>query len=264
MNHGINNSFLYSACRILTTFSNGINVVTMRGTGFFIKTSDSFYLITNRHVVDITFKDQNNQYVGYQLTDFSIDNRRTDPVTTLPTNIIDIKIVNHNEFIFPQDDKNDIACLKNIKAVGDEPITIDCFIPIEMIATNDKICTRLSVCDFVAFPGFPDWYDQRNNNPILRTGSIASDPRFDYSVTKEFMGNCIAFEAFSFGGSSGSPIYAIQKGFQVGDGLKAGSDFFREVLLIGINAGHFDTSTGQHSGISYFYKSSEILKLINQ
>jgi hypothetical protein len=221
------------------------------------------YLITNRHMVDIQYMDYTNQYTGFKLIEFTIDNRRRDHVTKLPTDIVDIKIANINEFVFSEEYLNDITCLKNIKTfVGD--INVEFSIPFSLIATEDKINNQLSVCDFVAFPGFPDWYDKRNNIPILRTGALASDPRFNYSNTTDFKGNCIAFEAFSFGGSSGSPVFAIQKGFKVGLGLQVPDNFYREILLIGINAGHFITTEGHHSGISYLYKSSEILKLINK
>jgi len=242
LNHGLNNSFLYSACRIISKFSNKVDTIIFTGTGFFVEKDANPYLITNRHMVDIQYMDYTNQYTGFKLIEFTIDNRRRDHVTKLPTDIVDIKIANINEFVFSEEFS----------------------IPFSLIATEDKINNQLSVCDFVAFPGFPDWYDKRNNIPILRTGALASDPRFNYSNTTDFKGNCIAFEAFSFGGSSGSPVFAIQKGFKVGLGLQVPDNFYREILLIGINAGHFITTEGHHSGISYLYKSSEILKLINK
>jgi hypothetical protein len=261
MNHGLNNTYLYSACKILSTFSNGKESVALIGTGFFINTGDSLSLITNRHVVDIQYKDYPKKYIGYELVSFIFDNHRVDPITKLPTDIIQVQVANFNEFIFPTEPLNDIACLNHVIPVNGD-VTIDHAIPINIVATEEQINTKLSVCDFVAFPGFPDWYDRRNNSPILRTGAISSDPRFDYSNTNNFMGNCMAFEAFSFGGSSGSPVFAIQKGVKLGAGLSAPEDFYREVLLIGINAGHFPAENKQHSGISYLFKSSEILKLI--
>jgi hypothetical protein len=263
MNHGLNNSFLYSACRVISKFSNGASTVTSTGTGFFIIKESTTSFITNRHMVDIEYADFKKQFVGFKLCEFYIDNRRIDKNTQLPSDIIEYKVQNFSEFIFPNAKENDIACLKTIK-VTNVNTSIEFAIPFEMLASEDKIKNKLSVCDFVAFPGFPDWYDKRNNTPILRTGALASDPRVDYSITKDFMGNCIAFEAFSYGGSSGSPVFAIQKGFPIGPGLSSGDDFYREILLIGINAGHFDTTSGQHSGISYLFKSSEIIELINK
>lgn len=57
-------------------------------------------------------------------------------------------------------------------------------------------------------------------------------------------------------------MFSTQNGFKIGKGLSAPDDFYREVRLIGINAGHFSDQTG-HSGISYLYKSSTILELID-
>jgi hypothetical protein len=111
------------------------------------------------------------------------------------------------------------------------------FISYDLIATVEKITNKLSACDFVAYPGFPDWYDKLNNNPIFRSGTISSDPRFNYSHKSEFNGDCIAYEAFSFSGSSGSPVFAIQKGFPVGGAIQTGENFYSPVMLIGINAG---------------------------
>jgi hypothetical protein len=69
----------------------------------------------------------------------------------------------------------------------------------------------------------------------------------------------VAYEAFSFGGSSGSPVFATQRGIKPGAGMRF--DAYRESRLIGINAGHLAAAYGQHSGISYFYKASAILEL---
>ena len=94
-------------------------------------------------------------------------------------------------------------------------------------------------------------------------GTIASDPRMSYSyITGAPISSRIAYEGFSTAGSSGSPVFAVQRGFRTGGGISAPSDFFREVKLIGINAGHFEDQIG-HSGISFLYKSSVIHDIIN-
>lgn len=97
----------------------------------------------------------------------------------------------------------------------------------------------------------------------MRMGTIASDPRFDYCCEESMPKGCrIAYEGFPSSGSSGSPVFSIQKGFQTGKGISVPNDFYREVKLIGINAGHFPDGGG-HSGISYFYKPSAILGVID-
>ena len=127
-------------------------------------------------------------------------------------------------------------------------------------ASQNDFDNNLAVCDMLAFIGYPEpFYDTERQAPILRSGIIASDPRFNY-MEKQF-GNCLAYEAFSLGGSSGSPVFAIQKGFKTGKGISAPDGFYRPVLLVGINAGHYSNEEG-HSGISWFYKSSAIIEII--
>jgi hypothetical protein len=132
-----------------------------------------------------------------------------------------------------------------------------------LFASAEDFQTKLSVCDFVAFPGFPPWYDKRDQRAILRTGTIASDPRYNYSRSEAEDGACLAYEAFSYGGSSGSPVFAIQKGPKPGAGISFPG--FREEMMIGINAGHLnlDVDKKQHSGISYLYKSFAIADVID-
>jgi len=170
---------------------------------------------------------------------------------------------------FPVSYDNDVACIvleniEPIEGITNGNLTIDYHIKRIELASKEVLEAEVLPCDLVAFPGYPEWHDQSEGRPIMRTGTIASDPRYNYSWGK-ISGECIAYEAFSYGGSSGSPVFALQKGFPVGDGLTGGS--YRKVYLIGVNAGHLnDTKSGfnLHSGISYMYKSTVILELIQQ
>lgn len=172
---------------------------------------------------------------------------------------------------FSQDQFNDIACIFPLQVPEGVNTKIDYFIPYSFIATNDDFERNLMICDFLAFPGFPEWHDKSANRPILRTGTISSDPRFDYSYSDSIKGACLAYEAFSFSGSSESPVFAVQKGPEPGGGISFPG--FRELKLIGINAGHLKVTepayrgnenvTSAHSGISYLYKSSAILDIID-
>lgn len=113
----------------------------------------------------------------------------------------------------------------------------------------------------IAIIGFPDVYDHLNNMPVLRAGVVSSDPRLNYSHCNQYLGHRLAYEAFSTGGSSGSPVIALQKGFPLGEGLNAPADFYRPVKLIGINAGCV-TQSNVHQQMSYLYKSDIIRDLI--
>jgi hypothetical protein len=271
MNHGLNNTFLYSAYRIETSFVNDKTgkKEQFTGTCFFIRSQNNeMLLITNRHCIDISFKDKYGKYNDYKIEQVKIIGKNENPQTGLP-NVTDEFFLLNVKTILPTNDKDDIVCLKSLKILNPKggDVIIRFSIPYDFLADEKRLSEKLCVCDFVAFPGYPAWYDRLNQSPILRTGSIASDPRFNYSWTGEDEGNCIAYEAFSSGGSSGSPVFAIQKGFEVGQGIRADEGFYREVMLIGINAGHLNdenTLGRPHSGISYFYKSSVILELINR
>lgn len=258
MIHGLHNHYLYSAKKIISTWSDGTNTVELRGTGFILRKNDDFILVTNRHVVEPVYYAA--KYAGYKVTCFQIESFESFDASGLPQNMNSASISNWSDFVFHPNQYNDIACLKNPKTIGGD-FTINAPIEISMLATAEWINQKLVVCDTIAYPGFPEWYDRLNNTPIFRMGTIASDPRLNYSYNPSApVSDRIAYEGFSTGGASGSPVFAIQRGFRTGKGLTASDDFFREVKIIGINAGHYpDQAT--HSGISYLYKSSAILDI---
>ncbi len=284
MHTGINNTFLYSACKISCTFSNGSNSINTRGTGFFINKGSIPYLITNRHVVDFDYYKGHN--TGYQLSRLLVDNRHFDPATQLPTDIVTFELHDLDKIVFSQERKNDIACLyylNNIELLPHkdgkaQKCEVAFHIPYDLLATENDFLTKLNVCDFIGFSGYPNAHDVRNNNPIFRMGSIASDPRTNYSFCEDFVGDIVAYDGLSSGGASGSPVFSLQKGFEIGGGLiKTSENFYRRALCVGINAGHVKEGqrevmlggycvpiTGLHSGISYFYKSTEIIKIIDE
>jgi hypothetical protein len=262
MYHGLTNDFLYSAHKLSVIFGdesgNDKNEVVREGTGFFVgdkNNRNKFFLITNRHVLDINYKSESLKYKDFKVKFIIVQGRSHDDCPFLngygPFNIK-----------FSETYENDVACIVNplpITSAKFPYVPISYWLPINFLATKDQLAEKLSICDFLAFPGYPKWHDQLEGRPILRTGTISSDPRHNYSFAKEFRGECIAYEAFSSGGSSGSPVFALEKGPKPGDALVFSG--YRELLLIGINAGHI-TDGKDHSGISYFYKSSVILDII--
>lgn len=263
MYSGLSNAFLYSAYRIEVEFTNQSigKTLTGHGTAFFVFDDKKVHLVTNRHVVDLNYKELTGKYRDFQLSRVYVSGKTNDPTTGLPD--IDQRMEIIVQKIKYSDEDNDVALFKEtqskLKPDGSK-YSIDYPIPIGLLADEEKIKTGLQISDFVAFPGFPEWYDSKNQRPILRLGTIASDPRYNYSNNKDINGDCLAYEAFSYGGSSGSPVFALQRGLLKGDITTSGA---RELLLIGINAGHLKTGDGmQHSGISYLYKSSKILDLI--
>lgn len=257
MIHGLNNRMLYSAKKLSVTLDNSI---ITRGTGFFVEKGNDLFLITNRHVVDPWRG--NEKLKGHKITEFLLESFESFDANGIPCGLTTSSILNWEDFRFHPNEANDVACLKNPKIEQEAIINVP--IPFELLATTEWLNEKLVVCDTIAYPGYPEWYDRRNNTPIFRMGTVASDPRFDYSYNPdEPVSALIAYEGFSSGGSSGSPVFAVQRGFPTGSGLTAPEDFFREIKVIGINAGHFPAGEESHSGISYLYKSSAILDIIN-
>lgn len=273
MIHGLTNLYLYAATKLKVSFvsKDKNRVCILNGTGFFVTKGKNMYLITNRHMIDITYDEKRrNDYDGYSLAMIEFDTR---VFVEGENKVLSKEYIMHSfKYKFAQDKEDDIACLYGILVKGSEtpqPVRI----PYDMLATSDYINQKLSVCDFVAFVGFPDGViDMHNNMPVLRSGVISSDPRLDYNCLAEFDGHVIAYEAFSTGGASGSPVFALQKGFLVKGVLEASEGFYREPKLIGINAANIikpikvnneKDIVKEHQQISIMYKSNYIAALID-
>lgn len=260
MIHGIKNEYLYSAKKVIAQWKKGENIEYRQGTGFFVQTEKGqLFFVTNRHVFEPGYSEPN--YKGYALESLSIESYKSVDQNGLPLDF-NRASVSQAKYSFDKNPNNDIVCLTNLSVFN--CLEINCSIQYDFLASEEWINTKLTVCDTIAYPGFPEWFDHKNNTPIFRMGTIASNPRSDYCCCdNDPVAARVAYEGFSSGGASGSPVFAIQKGFRVGGGIQAPEDFFREVKVVGINAGHFFNDKG-HSGISYFYKSSVIKNIIDE
>lgn len=272
MYHGLTNQFLYTAHKISVVFRDHIgNTKTGSGTCFVVVNKfGKPVLVTNRHMLDIQYGKKNSAFEEYKLVKITLSGKRSSSQDKYPLGDAKWELDDKN-IVFSKNEKNDIACIKNLTASN--PSNISYYLTRDLLATKEDFENNLNACDFLAFPGFPEWHDKRDNRPIMRTGTISSDPRFPYFYSKgdgSFIdGECVAYEAFSYSGSSGSPVFAVQKGPQPGVGISFPG--FRRLMCVGINAGHINVkksegdpkNEGVHSGISYFYKSSAILDLID-
>lgn len=261
MFHGLDNQFLYSAYKLTATFADDIgDTKSGVGTCFFVKNRHgSVCLVTNRHVLDIAYKNNHHGITRYSLRQIEVSGKLGRTGDNFPEGDVAMSLAPNVQFHVDPD--NDIACMTELVPIG-AGARIDYFIPHTFIATEEDFQSKLTICDFLAFPGFPEWHDRAASRPILRTGTISSDPRFDYSYRDFVRGSCLAYEAFSYSGSSGSPVFAVQKGPKPGTGMSFPG--FRDLLFVGINAGHLKSTDNTHSGISYLYKSTAILDLIDR
>jgi hypothetical protein len=118
-----------------------------------------------------------------------------------------------------------------------------------------------ALVDVVAFPGFPPWHSSDGQRAISRGRTVSSDPRFPYRSPGIGDRDVISYEAFSFGGSSGTLVLAIPKVPPINVDPQPTSKF-RRFMLVGVNAGHLRERLGQHSGLSYFVKSNIIHEIL--
>ncbi|PZO44162.1 MAG: hypothetical protein DCF19_02875 [Pseudanabaena frigida] len=256
MYHQLPPDFLYSAHLLKVIFNDSSgSTKEILGTGFVLAIKDDVpMIITNRHVVELDYKQPTAKYKDYSLSELYITGRRADN-TTYSFRIAPSAKVFYSDII-----ENDIALIESkVYADSYNQDGWHFYFNLEHLATKEVFDNQLEPYDDVAFAGFPDSYDKVANRPILRSGKIASDPKYDYSWSRSFEGSCVAYEAFSSGGASGSPVFAPPKGV-----LEMPRS--RDGYLVGINAGHVkdpDFYSG-HSGISYFYKSTVIWDILHK
>lgn len=263
MYSGISNDYLYSAYQIKVEFIDSLGKEKLsNGTAFFVMDNNkNIHLITNRHVIDLNFKKESSKYRDYKLNKVYICGKTKNKISGLPDINQEIEVILQE--IRYSDKENDIAVFYKTQAKLNSDGSshhISYVISVDLLADENKIKTELEVGDFVAFPSFQEWHDKESKRPILRLGTLASDPRYNYSNSRDINGDCMLYEAFSYEGSSGSPVFALQRGL-LGDVTTTGA---RKCIMIGINAGHLKTTDQfqYHSGLSYLYKSSKILELI--
>ena len=213
-------------------------------------------------MVDVSYG--NPGYQRFNLQKIIVSGKSIDQDSRLPD--VDVRYeIAEPDVKFSRIPQNDIACLispRVINLLGNDKPSVSFPLGHGLVATNSDLNDEINVCDFVAFPGYPDWHDKKQRRPILRTGTLSSDPRYDYhDPDGNYIGQCIAYEAFSSAGSSGSPVFALQIGLKPGVGITFSG--YRPLKLVGINAGHLPAKDNSHSGISIMYKSSAILDIID-
>ncbi|MEJ8841499.1 trypsin-like peptidase domain-containing protein [Lacibacter sp. H375] len=241
--------FLYSSYKIQVEHTDGYKVKTGTATAFLLEIGKNFpWIITNRHVVDLDYNQPTAQYKDFKLSKFQITGRKPDDSEYT------YQLYEKADIYYHDDYENDVAIIKaHVDLV--EGQSFHWHFGMEHLA-DEEIFKQIQPFDLICYSGFPDSHDKLANRPILRSGHIASDPKFHYSWNKKFQGQCVAYEGFSSPGASGSPVFAPPRGLRNIPNSRHG-------YLIGVNAGHIPENYG-HSGISYFYKSTVIKEIIEK
>jgi hypothetical protein len=247
-------NFLYSAYKVVATFSDNAGTTkAVQGTGFVVAIGGSdLAFVTNRHVIDLDYKELTGRYKHFTLTSIIVSGRRADD--SLYRFAIDLSTTAH----LSREVLDDVAVFlrPRCRVIENMPSGQLFFhFGLEDLADEDFFRTQLDPFDVVCFSGFPEEHDELAERPLIRGGRISSDPKHDFSLNGEASGRCIAYEAFSHGGASGSPVYAPTRGIKGISGARGGR-------LVGINAGHVTRAMGHHTGLSYFYRSTVILDIL--
>lgn len=176
--------------------SQGKNYYT--GTGFFFRFKKNNItknvLITNKHVVagmEKTYLNFNRQISGRpnygDLIKYTIDSTLLKwvphPDTAIDLSILDLDVIEQNA--------NKKGTPIFIRAID------------ESLIPNDSIWDTFSYLEEVIMVGYPNGIiDKKNNLPVIRRGTTASQPRLNFNDKEEFLTDISTFH-----GSSGSPIF---------------------------------------------------------
>ncbi|MHB1693546.1 MAG: hypothetical protein ACYCUW_06660 [bacterium] len=289
MEFGINNmNFMLSAIqKIRITFLDASkDLKPASGTGFWVMTEKKrMIFVTNKHNLEQNiYNNDKENYDLWKLKKIEIDFRFHNNENNQPyTNLIPIDCTEWERIYDDSNNGPDVAILFTEPLMVPKP---DFGVPVlqsasqYMLANLNYLNNELQIGDSAYFIGFPglNLNDGEFKFPIIRHCGISSYPLIDFTdevkrgnklgiPTKE---TCLV-NGLSISGSSGSPIFSYQKGIKAGPGIETAM-LYREPRLIGIMSGRWDDKTPpisishfkDHTGLSYFTKSTAILNLINR
>lgn len=192
----------YATVRLECILSNG---AISTGTGFimaFLENRDSNtsvpVIVTNKHVV------RGSVSVRFVFTEL-IDGKASKTLLTFNLPVGEEKWFKH-----PSEDVDLCAMpiapiLNHVKSRGKSVAYTP--LPMSIVATDEQLNDYLQL-DEVVMIGYPDaLWDSKNNQPIFRKGTIATNPSLEYNGTPNFL-----IDMPVFNGSSGSPIIAVREG----------------------------------------------------
>jgi len=294
MDTGFESWHLYTACKLTLNhfYEENDHRYKTYGTGFITQfpTGDPrLALVTNRHLVDIPWVEPVRE--GTTLESVDLEMWSNDKFRLKMT-------INDVHPLFHQDNSIDVSVLPIGPSFDTTTTTaaiydaIDKLIPDpnavgilfkhamswDYLLRCETLWPDLKPGEFVAFPGYPKWFDKLETRPVFRSGMIASDPQREYrqreGLTTNRDGNQqVLFDAFSTSGNSGSPVFVAQHGIPPihlqmtqTQTVKFKTMPYRQSFLIGINAGHFNDTDSErpndHAGLSRMHKLSAIMEIL--
>lgn len=193
------------------------------GTGFFVakkfgEEAGMLFLVTNHHVLTGHGPTEDKEPIGDNIT-FILHQNRDNPSEITP---ITIPLFNDNGeklwLDYENNPKADIAAY---------PLVFDIYENHEINGfSEDDAKTDMFVrpATNVSVVGYPySFHDEKNQLPVWKTGTVASEPELDFQGDP-----CFLVDVSAFPGMSGSPVFAISHGMHetedgnvaVGEGRK--------------------------------------------
>lgn len=264
---GINQNIIFCVCRLRVIFSDNIgNNKPILGTGFWLTTeTNKEIFITNKHNLDPRLKlGENTNFRRYKV---EIELRRENETKFFEVKEAEISINLHKEA--------DVAVI-----VCPEFNDIDNsyeYYPLmrqSNLADNEFFDSSVSLMDLGSFIGFPgrdglQWWDQEYNLGVARMFNIASFPPIPFSHPDIITENTMLVSGLSFSGSSGSIVMLHSKGINFGEEFE-GIHRYIPPTILDIMSGHWQEEPAdipqmfQHSGLSYFTRSTAILEILGE
>lgn len=263
MGQPLQDDLIYYTNRIQVSLKGSSGIKTTYATGLWAvsQNTQKLLFITNRHVIDDTFNPEMKKH-GYIVDHIDVELRKFNQNSPLnETGFFDL-VSPQKKIYYPQD-QTDLAAIEiSMKLTNLQNATKSGFRP-NALDLNNEIAdgpffkSELKIMDSVSFVGFPnDLYDTKANIPIARQAAIASRPGFPFTG-KAVTGEVILVSGLSLGGSSGSPVISNEVGIKA-----TGVGRYLPRKFIGIMSGHLFDDKKDHVGLSYFIKSTEILRFL--
>ena len=268
---------LKSAVRLRSSFVDGVGKETIvNGTGFFIlmEPEESFCLVTNLHLVDARLV--KGEKTDLMLTSVEVMFRsKADHLQLSETKFIAIK--NPKKFWTLGSEKSlidgsDVAIYHNPEFTESPDGNFIDAISESDLASHEYFFDCVRPMDQISFVGFPGsngqkWWDTKLELAVSRPGWISSLTDGYFSNDAILTSNVVLVSGLSFSGSSGSIVVFHPKTMsKFKDGVMEEEPV--EAKVIGIMSGHFDGgqnmhNVSQHSGLSYFTRSSSIQEILS-
>ncbi|MEV6057920.1 serine protease [Streptomyces sp. NPDC052107] len=257
----INEGHLYASFRLTVHMyeSDGSDSKTVgSGTGFVIRSrlptgGRKGYLVTNRHVLDPSFAKPTGrgidkvEVIGFAQVGDARPIRFTiqSPQPEFADGGADVAVIDLERATIPGGCP-ELTEMSNLR-----------------LANASDFQERLHVGAQVLMPGYPSIDGVAAERPILVSGTVASDPREMAEIGRERFPNCVLCHSFSWGGMSGSPVFALlpKESLTWGD-LEHGVS--RELYLVGINRGHLRIGGMAEGALTYFVKTPLLAALLRR